>query len=37
MPPAVHDPDLTYGFSRYLEVMLRERFPSMYCDALHKS
>jgi len=26
---AMGDPDFAYGFSRYLQVMLRERFPSM--------
>ena len=29
------DPDPAYGFSRYLEVMLREKFPSMKFEVVN--
>ena len=32
---AMGDPDSAYGFSRYLEVMLRERFPSMKFEVVN--
>jgi len=32
---AMGDPDPAYGFSRYLEVMLRERFPSMKFEVVN--
>jgi tetratricopeptide (TPR) repeat protein len=32
---AMGDPDSAYGFSRYLEVMLRERFPSMKIEVVN--
>jgi len=32
---AMGDPDTAYGFSRYLEVMLRERFPSMKFEVVN--
>jgi tetratricopeptide (TPR) repeat protein len=32
---AMGDPDPAYGFSRYLEVMLRERFPSMTFEVVN--
>ena len=32
---AMGDPDPAYGFSRYLEVMLRERFPSMKFEVIN--
>lgn len=32
---AMGDPDPAYGFSRYLEVMLRERFPSMQFEVVN--
>lgn len=32
---AMGDPDPAYGFSRYLEVMLRERFPSMNFEVVN--
>ena len=31
------DPDPTYGFARYLEVMLRERFPRVKFDVVNAS
>ena len=32
---AMGDPDSAYGFSRYLEVMLRERYPSMKFEVVN--
>jgi tetratricopeptide (TPR) repeat protein len=32
---AMGDPDSAYGFSRYLEVMLRERFPAMKFEVVN--
>ena len=32
---AMGDPDPAYGFSRYLEVMLRERYPSMKFEVVN--
>ncbi|HEX8817208.1 MAG TPA: hypothetical protein VF753_17065 [Terriglobales bacterium] len=32
---AMGDPDPAYGFSRYLEVMLRQRFPSMNFEVIN--
>jgi tetratricopeptide (TPR) repeat protein len=32
---AMGDPDSAYGFSRYLEVMLRQRFPSMKFEVVN--
>lgn len=32
---AMGDPDSAYGFSRYLEVMLRERFPSLKFEVVN--
>jgi tetratricopeptide (TPR) repeat protein len=32
---AMGDPDPAYGFSRYLEVMLRERYPSMKFEVIN--
>jgi tetratricopeptide (TPR) repeat protein len=32
---AMGDPDPAYGFSRYMEVMLRERFPSMRFEVVN--
>ncbi|MGC1449868.1 MAG: tetratricopeptide repeat protein [Candidatus Sulfotelmatobacter sp.] len=32
---AMGDPDPAYGFSRYLEIMLRERFPSMEFEVVN--
>lgn len=32
---AMGDPDSAYGFSRYLEVMLRERFPAMRFEVVN--
>jgi tetratricopeptide (TPR) repeat protein len=32
---AMGDPDSAYGFSRYLEVMLRERFPAMNFEVVN--
>ncbi|HWJ46950.1 MAG TPA: hypothetical protein VNS62_04820 [Candidatus Udaeobacter sp.] len=32
---AMGDPDSAYGFSRYLEIMLRERFPSMKFEVVN--
>ena len=32
---AMGDPDPAYGFSRYLEIMLRERFPSMKFEVVN--
>ena len=32
---AMGDPDPAYGFSRYLEVMLRQRFPAMKFDVVN--
>jgi tetratricopeptide (TPR) repeat protein len=32
---AMGDPDPAYGFSRYMEVMLRERFPSMKFEVIN--
>lgn len=34
---AMGDPDPAYGFSRYLEVMLRERFPTMKFEVVNTS
>ena len=31
------DPDPTYGFARYLEVMLRERFPEVHFEVINAS
>jgi tetratricopeptide (TPR) repeat protein len=32
---AMGDPDFAYGFSRYLEVMLRQRFPAMKFEVIN--
>ena len=34
---AMGDPDSAYGFSRYLEIMLRERFPAMKFEVVNTS